>query len=856
MPINKKVTTVVTTKKNKKVPASANKGKRQNKLKQVPKPSTKPKAKPKTVAQQKKKQQKKKTYKANRKTRVMNQALNRVKDGCIGAVSNVIELLSDNFYLALLDVIDKLLAVGQIQKPQMFTRQQNVNDPTTAGITAPTVPFVQARALWFCASIEYLMNLEVISDVTLSNIQKIQAVKLPIPLAKWLQQVAPFVDTSTGAEYRFKIPSLNTDLISVFVGCPDVSLFQAGVEPDPLTSFNSPISTYLIHPSQYIDGSFTTLDYNIANDRKNPSYPQTSTATASLTQFVAGLTPVVREAVNRIFGNGIEVDSIGRFAPDASFYCAIGDGYISCPSVMFDPVMAVVGPSNGTAPADSGISYPYARGFPFFGLARFGTRPTSFTLLQRYYRQIYCTLMSRCTKFCDTCTAIGNLKYSECFGMIKSFEVIGGQVNKPLIAERISSYMSLLANNSDTTTLQPNKFFGLSILIWQAINRRIADYDQMFDLDNNYAGFAMGLYSTDIRLPQTLATLVSGVGPVVIDGKLYVQYWESPMIQWDISISPSGVWNMYPLSGANSTLYGQCFYGPINGTNMIINMDDGSPYLPPATVKSVHGPVLTETYWNETMTHLYAETWALAVKPTHTCLGVADRVFGILTTQFASGDFKQTNSISTLYGRKIRTQFRTIYTQNCQTHVDSADCVVAGIMSTANLNNTDSNISAQAIALKVPPNDILPNLQAQASMSAGGAGSAVSYSALVQANADGNDIRRMNVKGLSIKDSNVENKDYQNSQRTYINRIDQISNDVFSKAEEKHSITDTFKSYTDFFYEDENDGGARHGDNTERWLRRVNILAQGLSGVATAAGYDNVGGGISYAGELINTVFN
>lgn len=738
---------------------------------------------------------------------VLADASNRVKDGCLPSSTTTIKLVFGASWYYVLQMIDKFLAAAQVEKPNLFLRPQTFASPTYVGTQSPEIPFVIARSCYLMAAMEYFVRLRMIPTLSLQNVQVIPGIKLPVGLAKYLQQFAPYVDTTTGSTVRFEFPPLPSDTMKVYTNYPDISQAISVFDPSLLTNLNAETGTYLIHPSQYVSASVTHLDFVTVANHNNPSYPiDTTTNVILLDDLVPTITTLQKEAVNKLFV-GVAPGDIDNYSPDASFYTQVTNRGITCPFPDFDACIAMIGPGyvGDTANTDFGVSYPFIAGIPAIGYRKSLGSYVNLDDKRALLMQTFATLLGNCIRYCGPCTSVGSLKETVCFGKINSLEVMGVQVSPVMVVERLAQYVASLSNNNaealgvvNPLSTSPTNLFGLTTTYWQAVLRRVAIWDQMVDRNNMYGGYAQGGASMNARFPDMLSHVVSGIGPVIIKGKLYIPYFASHPLHWADVIDGTGKWNMVSNSLATIT-NGKCGYSVYSGSSVDLTIftDQHQAYIPPSGLQTTMGPITLSEWFNEAMKQLPGENWSLASPLAKTCFGSPTRVFGGSVVSVQIGTYGDTDSLITQYERQFRLTFSNANSAICSTHVDAADFGVCGLISNLPLTNPTGNIKAQAVQFRLSPNNQVKNLSIQIS----GSNSSTFTGTLQAIQQSKSKSKGKPALGLSVKDPTNQKDDVYSLKQPYIYELlAQAADQIFDRDGDSYTVTPLFRDFLGFAF--------------------------------------------------------
>jgi hypothetical protein len=695
-------------------------GRRQRTKRPTGTPKSMPKAAPKNRSKKVKKamakMQAQKSYSSDKSlnTIIAKETTFRARAGCLSPNEIIITLSFANSWQVIIDTIDQFLQQAQIEKPQMFQRANIDGSATLANIAPPTVEFIAARAAWFMAAYSYLVRIGVVIGANVSQVQVIPGITLPNGLAKFIQHFAPYYDTVTGTCYKFALPLLDTTTYNVYPAYPDISqaITQLGTIA---TVFNARINAYLIHPCLYVDGTNNNTDFATATGRINPTYglpsPNTPTNLSAYVQTNLSTNTTIKNNINKLY-NGVDPFDILRFAPDASFYAQMTSEGSTCPCPNTNNIMTLIGPQllADNAQADAGVGYPFIKAFPPIGLNKPGS---IFTLPAQYalaYRKLYAVLSGQVTKYVPRATSLSQLRLTQSYGTLKTFEVTGVQIAYPVIAERITEYLQNLNGNGNIPTVMT--LFGLIQTFWCEIISRVASYDWIADTNNAYSGYAMGSNST-MKLPLTLASMISAVGPIVVNGSLYIPYFSSIVTTWYNSVN-AGNWTTSP-NGNASTVQTQMFYS--TGQSVPIIDAAGAPIQPLlSTVFTVGSPLYAE-YFQELAYQNFAENWSQAVQPSKNILGAVPLILGgivLVLDNYVSPNDALTVTLNTgnvVMQRRVRSAVKSVFANTCITHFDATRIAILGLVSNISLANNVNFSSAQSILCSNNPIIYLSQVQ-------------------------------------------------------------------------------------------------------------------------------------------------
>jgi len=601
----------------------------------------------------------------------------KVVSKCINPGPVILAIDFERSWGRAIDIIDSYAKVAQIQKPQNFVRL--VNTSSASAPPQPAIRFTMLRAIWLAAVRQYWYNIGIITGSSSTSTLRVQNVTLPNGLAKFVQQFAPYTDTTTGIQYQFQIQPYG-DGVNIFSNYPDLSV--AAASGTIATNLSLPRSQYLIHPSDWVSGGRTN-DVGTSSSSPNPLYPFDGT-TVTWTAFISTITQAETSAINALF-NGVNPNDIPNYAPDNSAYTVITNYSISSLCPKFEPLMSVI---TGIFQAvdnenDREANYPYVKSLPAIKYQKSYAFPTYGLGYRNVLYLLYATISSAVTTFDPNADSLTQLRYTECYGGMKHWSFSGVKVSQFMIAERLSEYMdSLNRNDASNTNTNSTTLFGLSAMFWSAVYYRVSPWDAILDIGSYYRGYCYGTGLPTLQLPATLARVVSGLGPVVHNGRLYLPYFYEDPPQWTNRISAASPynWNMSNSLYTDFTFSGTC-YRPISGTTTTpVNLADATPIIPNSTIRYTVYPVKLFKYLSEAMKRLDGYNPNRGTQMTKVCLGCPNRILGLCQINPITADYGNTNALVNIYERIWVANITASTHMICATTLDSVDTMTYGLL--------------------------------------------------------------------------------------------------------------------------------------------------------------------------------
>jgi len=460
----------------------------------------------------------------------------RKTNKCIAPRVVVSDQPSDYIYLRIVRVIDEFIWRAMVNKPQLFAY------PTSDTINnKPRIWPSYLRGFWLSCFQYYMWKCGCFST-TYNLPTSYGGYKIPIGLAKVFQQFAPYVDTSTGSEYKFVIDAITPVVRHNY---PSIDIrYGSGVKLPPFQSpfqyLNAPYKRFLICASIADQQGNVNFDYGALPGMQWPqdfaepipdySWSDTINTSLALDMF---------RTSQSLFEGNVELDKIFKNAPDGSAYGFV-IGEVTCsPVPSFSKAMTfMLGWSfldTAVAP-DQAVNYIYDKGVP---VVRNPTRTDDqvnqdvriSTLIQTY---AYMT--SHCSEWNDGPAKSLMLKAGELSGAT-SFSyrrTESSEFRFAIIVANVLRTESWSGSGSDVT----NKMFAMCQLAWSAYIQRIFKYASIPHFgtetypsygDDDYLPVSPCFWlSSNIvsatKLPVVIARAISDIGPMRMGKRLIFPY--------------------------------------------------------------------------------------------------------------------------------------------------------------------------------------------------------------------------------------------------------------------------------------------------------------------------------------------
>jgi len=572
--------------------------------------------------------------------------VSRSARGCIQPTATIVPLSFTNSWGVILDTIDALLRQLQLRKPDNFNRPvDSFGNPQL-----PTIRFNAVRTAWLLAVQAYWYQRGVITSNDTTSLFQPTGIQIPNSLAKVAQQFLPYVDPMTGAVYKFQIFPLDP-AFNALTNYPDVSFSVTSVTGlNRQNCINFPGEYYHVHPSNHnkITPSSPFQDLGKAPDGFNPVYVfPTNPAFKTLIQYFSTIFAGEMTAINSLC-SAVDYKQLPNFAPDASAYAWVTENGISCFTPNFEPTMAIITGFNGAlgTVVDVNNNYPFVKPLPVVRVVKSDGAFSYFDgTLRGILLNIYAYLTVGVSKFVGSFNGVQQLKYTECYGGIKRFDVVGTQIESNLVSNCLSSIIDTLGSSKDanSTNTNDNSIYALIHIFWASVIFRLFMTDAITDVNNKYVAQSYSPLLPSCSIPGTLARAISGLGPCVINGGLYIPYWRNSAVIWNVNISALGVFSPPPTVPYETTVWNS-FYAKKTGSWTITDNDNNPIVQSPNIIFGCLSTLLFPTFFNYAVNMPGSNYSRWTTKPV-TCLGTPNKLTTYNSYFMTCGDYGSLSSL-------------------------------------------------------------------------------------------------------------------------------------------------------------------------------------------------------------------
>jgi len=279
----------------------------------------------------------------------------------------------------------------------------------------------------------------------------------------------------------------------------------------------------------------------------------------------------------------VSIDKMHNFASDASLYSVVSTRAVTNPCPNFCASMAVL-LSEAASIADEDSPHPFSQPFPVvrvevdIGSAHLDG--STYEERRLMMMNLYSYLTSHSLSFDDRPWPF--LLADSPFKLVRNLGIIGTGLDSNLIGDAIAQLYPIIVNLVSAPTASIRRYWAFSMMCWGAVMRRCHKFDVVFDAagktggtyENRYNGYTADAMFDKILVPATIRSMMTGLGPVVINGTVYMPHFQQDVGSMMNAISNTGVWEPVQDESVPATIGKGS--SQFNGTKTI-TWNDGSP---------------------------------------------------------------------------------------------------------------------------------------------------------------------------------------------------------------------------------------------------------------------------------------